>query len=121
MSRAEGVVDVDVAQFGQRRPEGVDVPLRGLGLRDETKDTEKDFTLAVWVFVMCVSLSIRFLLPSQTEGRKKKKSHKSSRVVQMSLESHTFAADSYVLHIIRKVLLVFQSVLGRPRWSLLRM
>lgn len=29
---AKGVVDVNISQFGQRRPEGVDLLLRGLGL-----------------------------------------------------------------------------------------
>lgn len=34
VSRAEGIVDVNVSQFGQRRPEGVNLLLGGLGLRD---------------------------------------------------------------------------------------
>lgn len=34
VSSAEGVVDVNVTQFGQRRPEGVNLLLRGFGLRD---------------------------------------------------------------------------------------
>lgn len=34
VSRAEGIVDVNVSEFGQRCPEGVDLLLSGLSLRD---------------------------------------------------------------------------------------
>lgn len=37
VSRPKGVVDVNVAQFGQGRPEGVDLVLTGLGLQDNSK------------------------------------------------------------------------------------
>lgn len=36
VSCAEGIVDVNISQFGQRRPEGVDLLLRGLSLRQRT-------------------------------------------------------------------------------------
>lgn len=35
VSCAKGVVDINVSQFGQRRPEGVDLLLRGLSLKRE--------------------------------------------------------------------------------------
>lgn len=40
VSRAEGIVDVNVSQFGQRRPEGVGLLLRGLRLRRRHETTQ---------------------------------------------------------------------------------
>ena len=40
VSRAKGIVDVNVSEFGQRSPEGVDLLLGGLSLRDrKTQET----------------------------------------------------------------------------------
>ena len=41
MSRAEGVIDVDVSEFGQRCPEGVNIRLGGLRLRDKNEREKK--------------------------------------------------------------------------------
>lgn len=41
VGRAEGIVDVNVSQFGQRRSESVDLLLRGLRLRDTNREEEK--------------------------------------------------------------------------------
>lgn len=37
VSRAKGIVDVDVSKFGQRRPKGVDLFLGGLCLQDTSR------------------------------------------------------------------------------------
>lgn len=42
VSRAKGIVDINVSQFGQRRPEGVDLLLRGLSLKQRTRDMTRD-------------------------------------------------------------------------------
>lgn len=39
VGRAKGVVDVNISQLGQRRPEGVDLLLGGFGLRKRRQET----------------------------------------------------------------------------------
>lgn len=42
VSRAKGIVDINISQFGQRRPEGVDLLLRGLSLKQRTREMNRD-------------------------------------------------------------------------------
>lgn len=44
VSRPEGIVDVNIPQFGKRRPEGVGLFLGGLGLKDKEIKLRKKTT-----------------------------------------------------------------------------
>lgn len=62
VGRAEGVVDVNVSQFGQRRPERVDLLLSGLRLRDTKRRGRGELQQWAWsVFLFTVRHSDRDL------------------------------------------------------------
>lgn len=42
VSCAKGIVDINISQFGQRRPEGIDLLLRGLSLKQRTREIKRD-------------------------------------------------------------------------------
>lgn len=50
VSCAKGIIDVNIPQFGQRRPKGVDLLLRGLGLQQRTCEANTDVTCNHGVF-----------------------------------------------------------------------